>query len=211
MDTHSSVTGAPVCQHGYTLSHRTDDEGRPIHMGTGGACIPSTVDTDQLRTDLAATRETSPPAAWADGVACGHGTTKRDCEWCNPVDPATVDTDPLGRGTPPPADPQAAGTPGDRLRQIAAIHALAHFYACHPEIPMPDYVLAASTSLPSAEVPEHERVLEVMDFAKAVGTEAEEDWSRVHARHTLSLAGGMRVVVRMTAELDRTSGKKYVR
>jgi hypothetical protein len=135
-----------------------------------------------------------------------------------------MDTDPLGRGaqTASPlshseaevalaAQPDPDGSIGQRLRKIAAIHAMAHFYATHPEIPMPDYVLAATTSLPSADVSEHDRVIAVMEFAKAVGAEAEEDWSSVHARHTLSLAGGMRVIIRMTAELDRTSGKKYVR
>lgn len=122
-----------------------------------------------------------------------------------------MDTDPLGRGAPVVAEqasataelmalPDANGTIGERLRQIAAIHALANFYAMNPDVPMPRYVMASRTTMPG-DGTEHDRVIEVMEFARHVGAETTEDWHHVSARHTVALAAGMRVFVAISAEL----------
>ena len=157
------------------------------------------------------------------GLAAFLGDTvaefHRPSENAPQLHPAAVDLDPLGRGEDSPAGDRLrqiaaihalAGfyaihphVPAeDRLRQIAAIHALAEFYATHPDVPMPTSVVAVHTSS-SYDGPEHDRVLAVMEFARTVGTFAQESWSMVSARHTVAIAHGMNVMVRMEALLSQ--------
>lgn len=96
-----------------------------------------------------------------------------------------------------------------RARQIAAIHALATFYAEHPEEPMPKHILANHTSW-SHEAPEHDRVIQVLEFAQRHGEQADETWEDVKARHTLTEQDGMRVTLMYVAHLDQRPAHRYV-
>lgn len=90
---------------------------------------------------------------------------------------------------------------GTRQRRIAAIHALAQFYTDHPDEPMPDYVMALTTSWPQ-QGDELDRVNAVIDFAKRRDAELAESWREVKARLNLLVQDGMDVRIVHSAVID---------
>lgn len=97
-----------------------------------------------------------------------------------------------------------------RARQIAAIHALAEWYARHVDVPMPLQVVAMSYTYPY-NGPEAERAAAVLDFAAHVGVKPAETGSELTARHELIVQDGMRVAISHRAGLEDVSARRYVR
>lgn len=90
-----------------------------------------------------------------------------------------------------------------RAQQIQAIHDLATFYAEHPNEPMPEHIIAIRQSFggfPNG-LPEHDRVIAVLDFATRNGLTPTESWDKVQARLELSDTSGMSIVISSTAHL----------
>lgn len=116
---------------------------------------------------------------------------------------------PLGTAAADTLDEDPAGV---RARQVAALHALANWYAEHPDIPMPENVICSTWSY-SHEGDEADRVLAVLDFARRVGATPTETWDEVKAHHTLMHMHGMAVRIHHTARLAQVSGGagRYVR
>jgi hypothetical protein len=87
-----------------------------------------------------------------------------------------------------------------RAQKIAAIHALAHFYADNPCVAMPAHVMAFSHTYPH-QGDEMARVNDVLYLASATGETATETGDQINARHQIAWIGGMAVTVSATADL----------
>jgi hypothetical protein len=110
-----------------------------------------------------------------------------------------------------PHGPMAAAIEkvASRSARIAAIHALADWYAQNPDQPMPVHI-TASTYTYAHHGPEVERVMAVLDFATRAGVDAEETWESVKARFHLFDQDGMNIYITMSATLEPSSAHRYV-
>jgi hypothetical protein len=98
---------------------------------------------------------------------------------------------------------------GERVRKIAAIHALADWYQANPDQPMPAHIIATTRTY-NHQGPEVDRVLAVLDFARRAGVDAEETWDEVKARVVLVRQEGMTIAVSSSAALSPSSAHRYV-
>lgn len=108
-----------------------------------------------------------------------------------------------------PADALDDDAAGVRARQVAAIHALANFYAEHPDVPMPQAVICTSWSYPG-DGDEADRVLAVVDLGNRLGSPATETWDEVKVQHVLMQMHGMSVRITSTARLGPVRPRRYI-
>jgi hypothetical protein len=126
--------------------------------------------------------------------------------------PCGIIAGPHGPHGPLPTTPQTSTeeTQQVRARKIAAIHALADWYARTPDAPMPSAVLAYSVTY-GHNAPEADRVAQVLAFARVCDVAPKETRSEVATRFNLREQEGMTVTVSMSAVLsDDLSAKRYV-
>ena len=107
---------------------------------------------------------------------------------------------------PLPADSLTDAPETIRRRKIAAIHALANWYAAHPQIEMPETVLAYTRRSRHNSGTEFERVMATADFAERTGMQLTDTGTEISARLILHTQDGMRITVSDTAVLDSGHG-----
>lgn len=98
-----------------------------------------------------------------------------------------------------------------RAHKIAALHAMADWFAQHPEAPMPAYVVASYHLAEDDEVDERTRVATIMSVAHRHGHDLIEGARTVQGDLGLDSPPDMQITYRVAAMKDRQDERKYLR